>query len=90
MSDALCRSCGLCCDGTLFTQVPLTSDEATRARALHLQVIPRPDGAAALRQPCAALTPAGCTVYAERPGGCRRYRCMLLTARSRCPRRRPS
>lgn len=78
--SALCTSCGLCCDGTLFTQVPLTADEAglLRARGLTLRALDgRPP---ALPQRCAALDGRCCTIYAERPAGCRRYRCMLHAA----------
>jgi hypothetical protein len=76
----LCRACGLCCDGNLFAHVPLTADEAARARRHHLVVFDRDDGSPALRQPCAALEEAGCRVYDDRPAPCRRYRCMLLAA----------
>lgn len=78
MSDslsALCLRCGLCCDGTLFTQVPLAAGEVVR-----LPVLVREDGRAALRQPCAALEGRCCTIYEERPASCRRFRCMLQTA----------
>jgi hypothetical protein len=64
--EALCLSCGLCCDGTLFTHVALTDEEGKR---LGLKV---------LRQPCPSLG-AGCrcAVYAQRPKGCARFVCML-------------
>lgn len=79
-ASSLCQRCGLCCDGNLFTAVPVTAEEAASARGRGLLVISRADGAAALRQPCAALRSDGCAVYEARPGPCRRYRCMLLTA----------
>lgn len=74
----LCTSCGLCCDGTLFTQVPVTEVEAgaLRARGLELRAGDRP----ALPQRCAALVGTCCTIYDERPAGCRRYVCMLYAA----------
>lgn len=82
MSDeagALCRSCGLCCDGTLFTFVRLEPGEASRARASSLPIVER-DGAEALPQPCAALDGCDCRVYDARPAPCSRYDCMLLIA----------
>jgi hypothetical protein len=79
-ASSLCQRCGLCCDGNLFTAVPVTAAEAAEARGRGLLVISRADGAAALRQRCAALGAGGCGVYAARPGPCRSYRCMLLTA----------
>jgi Fe-S-cluster containining protein len=78
--SALCTSCGLCCDGTLFTQVPLTADEAGLLRARGLTLRALDDRPPALPQRCAALDGRCCTIYAERPAGCRRYRCMLHAA----------
>ena len=77
--SALCLACGLCCDGNLFTQVPLVEAEALRLRG-RLPVIVREDGTPALRQRCEALVGRCCAVYEERPGGCRRFVCMLHTA----------
>ena len=76
----LCQQCGLCCDGSLFTQVPLDAADAGAVRRRGLAVIARPDGAPALRQPCAALAGRRCTIYEERPASCRSYRCMLYAA----------
>lgn len=78
--STLCLACGLCCDGNLFTQVPLVADEPARLRGRGLVVIDRPDGSAALRQRCAGLVGRRCAVYDERPGGCRRHVCMLYAA----------
>lgn len=82
MADAttLCRRCGLCCDGNLFDSVPLAAEEVASARGRGLLVVVRADGSAALQQRCAALGDAGCGVYTQRPGRCREYRCMLLSA----------
>jgi hypothetical protein len=78
--STLCLACGMCCDGNLFTQVPLAEDEAVRLRGRGLAVIQREDGSPALRQRCAALVGRCCAVYEERPGGCRRHVCMLHAA----------
>ena len=78
--STLCLACGMCCDGNLFTQVPLAEDEAVRLRRRGLVVIAREDGSPALRQRCAALEGRRCAVYDERPGGCRRHVCMLHAA----------
>lgn len=78
-ASALCRSCGLCCDGTLFTFVRLDANEATRARTNALPIVTR-DGGDALPQPCAALDGCDCRVYESRPAPCARYDCMLLVA----------
>ncbi len=76
--STLCLACGLCCDGNLFTQVPLRGDEIDRVRR-RLPILERAQGAA-LQQRCAALDGCRCEIYDERPAACRGYRCMLLTA----------
>jgi hypothetical protein len=78
--STLCVHCGLCCDGTLFTHVPLRRQEVEGLERLGLRVAERTDGVPVLLQPCAALKERCCTVYADRPKGCRRYQCYLLTA----------
>lgn len=82
----LCRSCGLCCDGSLFGRVNLEPEEVDRARRRGLHVLPSDKG---FEQPCSALV-AGepgrgeqgraerrCAVYGERPLACRRFACRL-------------
>jgi hypothetical protein len=80
--STLCLACGLCCDGTLFTHVPLRRTEAAPLQALGLPVREREDGTPVLPQRCAALDGRSCTAYAQRPEGCRRYQCNLATALS--------
>ncbi|WNG34234.1 YkgJ family cysteine cluster protein [Archangium minus] len=80
--STLCLRCGLCCDGTLFTQVPLRQTEVGPLKALGLPVKEREDGTSLLPQRCAALEGKRCTAYAERPEGCRRYHCNLFSALS--------
>jgi len=78
--STLCQRCGLCCDGTLFTSVPLKPTEVEPLRQLSLPVMQRADGSPGLAQRCAALQGRCCTVYSERPQACRSYRCHLFTA----------
>ncbi|XXF75522.1 YkgJ family cysteine cluster protein [Myxococcaceae bacterium GXIMD 01537] len=78
--STLCQRCGLCCDGSLFTQVPLQPAEAAALRRLDLPVGQRDDGAPVLAQHCPALEGRSCTVYADRPAPCRAYRCHLHLA----------
>ena len=78
--STLCQHCGLCCNGTLFTHVPLKPTEVEPLRALGLPVKAREDGTSILPQACAALDGRRCTAYAARPEGCRRYHCQLFSA----------
>ena len=81
--SALCQRCGLCCDGNLFSHVPLQRAEVAAARQSGLDVVELAGGAPALRQGCPALKGRQCSVYAERPEGCRRYGCRLYGALER-------
>ena len=73
--STLCLACGFCCDGTLFTAVPLGVEESPR-----LPTTTRANGSRVLLQPCAALNGTCCTMYEARPLACRRYECLLLIA----------
>ncbi|MEM9797483.1 MAG: hypothetical protein AAF919_13405 [Pseudomonadota bacterium] len=78
MDDNLCTSCNLCCDGTLFNSLALTSAEAAR---LNGDIIVRatPQGGQEMPQPCTRLGACGkCAIYEARPGKCRSYKCDLL------------
>ena len=70
---SLCLDCGFCCDGTMFSNVPLGADEAVPHRAIG--ACPGDTGFA---QPCAALNRTACTVYEGRPKACRAFRCGAL------------
>lgn len=74
---ALCQSCGLCCDGTLFGRVPLTEHDLAPALA-NVQTSPR--GGRFIPQRCAALEGTSCGCYGERPTACRQFECTLLVA----------
>lgn len=73
----LCRRCGLCCSGVLHGFTWVERQEADRVRALGLRLQEREDRYAFV-QPCAALMDPLCSVYADRPAHCCRYRCRLL------------
>jgi Fe-S-cluster containining protein len=76
--EGLCQACGLCCDGSLFTRVPLGVSEVVPAA--RLAVVTNEHGGRHVPQRCAALQGTRCQVYAERPLACRRYECLLLGA----------
>lgn len=76
--EALCQSCGLCCDGSLFTRVPLGVGEIVPE--LSLRVVTNEQGGRHVPQRCAALCGTVCQVYGQRPLACRRYECLLFGA----------
>lgn len=81
---ALCQSCGLCCDGSLFGRVPLGPDEAPPARKSRLRVL---SSGNAFEQPCSAMSTrdgqCACAIYAERPRACQAFTCRLYDRQRR-------
>jgi Fe-S-cluster containining protein len=79
LTDTLCTQCGLCCDGSLFTDVELVGRaEATRLEILGLEIDDNNADGDLLAQPCAALRGRRCSIYAHRPKCCRTFECQLL------------
>ncbi|MBI1842233.1 MAG: YkgJ family cysteine cluster protein [Verrucomicrobia bacterium] len=77
--SSLCLECGICCDGTLFSNVRLKeSDRPELLRALGLPVRQRGQ-LLRFSQPCAALCGTHCAVYKNRPSHCREFDCLVLT-----------
>jgi hypothetical protein len=70
--------CGLCCDGTFLSGVPLKpDDEVAPLKAVGINIVSEND-LTVFKLPCAALKNCACTVYANRPQRCRTYKCELL------------
>jgi hypothetical protein len=76
----LCKSCGLCCDGSLFGRVPLEPDEIDAARTNRLPIV---GDAQAFEQPCTAYVQNACICYDERPRACHRFICRLYARHER-------
>ncbi len=79
LTDTLCTSCGLCCDGTLFADVELVGQaEAVRLEIMGMEVESEDRNIGLLSQPCAALRGTRCGIYTHRPKCCRVFQCHLL------------
>ena len=78
LTDTLCTSCGLCCDGTLFADVELGQAEVVRLETMGMEVENEDRNMGLLSQPCAALRGTRCGIYAHRPDCCRVFQCHLL------------
>lgn len=79
LTETLCTSCGLCCDGSLFADVELAGrKEATRLEAMGMEIEDDVTGGAQLLQPCAALQGRRCSIYEHRPECCQTFECRLL------------
>ena len=74
---ALCPKCGFCCDGTIFTNVKVTS--AATARKLAELGIRLPKKLPCnLAQPCPAFDGKLCRIYKDRPDTCQKFECRLV------------
>jgi uncharacterized protein len=76
LGSSLCTRCGLCCTGALHDRALLDSDEIAHAEGLGLpvRVADRP----VFALPCPKLAGTLCSIYADRPRVCSRYKCQLL------------
>tara|TARA_R110002050_G_scaffold297339_2_gene458601 strand:- start:3155 stop:3658 length:504 start_codon:yes stop_codon:yes gene_type:complete len=79
MDDSLniCLACGLCCDGTLIGFVELEHEEIPRLK--QIMEIEEEDANGFFLHPCNKYCD-GCTIYADRPKNCDKFKCQLLNA----------
>lgn len=80
MLTELCESCGLCCNGTLYTHVTLTDDEVLELKKHPELLIEVRDHQPSFSQGCTQHDGKGCRIYSDRPGSCARYYCAVATA----------
>ena len=78
-ANNLCKSCGLCCTGHLFSRTKLRSAELDSAQALGLNVFRSDPRHRGFSQPC-PLWQGQCTIYTSPhyPHFCRTFKCKLL------------
>ena len=78
-ANTLCKSCGLCCSGHLFSWVRLKATELDSSQALGLNVIRSDPRQRGFTQPC-PLWNGQCTIYTspDYPRVCHNYKCKLL------------
>jgi len=77
VSQSVCRVCGLCCDGALFSRVPLDRAEIPTISDLGFGIV-QVSHPAYFTLPCPKFVGGSCSVYAQRPQNCRDFRCRLL------------
>jgi len=78
-ATALCKACGLCCTGHLFSWVRLKAVELTPLEKMGLNVIRSDPRQRGFTQPC-PMWNGICTIYESQhyPRGCDSYKCKLL------------
>ncbi|MES2137311.1 MAG: YkgJ family cysteine cluster protein [Pseudomonadota bacterium] len=77
-SSDLCNACGLCCNGVLFDHVAIEAGESEQVARLGFALSTAKEGGERFAQPCPMFRNNCCSIYADRPGSCRGYRCELL------------
>jgi hypothetical protein len=79
-AQTLCKSCGLCCSGHLFSWVRLNANELDKVEALGLKVIRNDPRQRGFLQPCPVWQGGICTVYEspDYPRSCGKYKCRVL------------
>ncbi len=76
--SALCKSCGLCCNGMLYSWVAVHRSDNEDALLDYGFSLMR-DRKKNFSQPCTAYAANQCDIYANRPRTCRIYSCKLIT-----------
>jgi hypothetical protein len=78
-ANALCKACGLCCSGHLFSWVRLNAPELDGVEKLGVKVIRNDPRQRGFTQPC-PLWNGVCTVYTtpEYPRSCAKYKCSVF------------
>lgn len=79
-SQILCKACGLCCSGHLFSWVRLNANELDKVENLGLKVIRNDPRQRGFLQPCPVWRNGVCSVYEspDYPRSCRKYKCVIL------------
>lgn len=77
-ATALCTSCGLCCDGSIFNRAKLVPEDGKVETPLF-SYVDEESGQTYLKLGCAALNESrSCSVFPNRPKICDTFRCTLL------------
>ncbi len=78
-ANLLCKACGLCCSGHLFSWVRLNAPELDPVEKLGVKVIRNDPRQRGFTQPC-PLWNGTCSIYTSHayPRSCSKYRCKVL------------
>ena len=76
-SESICLSCGLCCDGSIFTRITLALSDRVDILEAAGVVLSKKDERTEMRLRCTALDGTCCTIYEDRPVRCGLFTCAL-------------
>ena len=77
VEESICLSCGLCCDGTMFTRITLALSDRTNVLEAAGVVLTTKENRTQMQLRCAALDGTCCTIYEDRPVRCGLFTCAL-------------
>jgi hypothetical protein len=78
LTQELCKSCGLCCDGSILNWTNLRTSEIGFANTQGFNIVRVDHDTFAFTQPCPAYTAPICSIYQNRPHACRSFACKLF------------
>lgn len=77
-ASRLCQACGICCNGVMFHNVRVRSNDSPRElTSLGLQ-LHRKHRELLFLQPCPAYAESRCTIYPQRPERCQLFKCRQI------------
>ncbi|MCB0103986.1 MAG: hypothetical protein KDD74_18205 [Anaerolineales bacterium] len=78
-ANLLCKACGLCCSGHLFSWVRLNAPELDPVEKLGIKVIRNDPRQRGFLQPC-SMWQSTCVIYAspDYPRSCKKFNCQVL------------
>ena len=79
-ANLLCKACGLCCSGHLFSWVRLNAHELDNIEKLGIKVIRADPRQRGFLQPCSMLDHGMCRIYTslDYPRSCQKFKCQVL------------
>ncbi len=76
-ASTLCQTCGMCCDGTLFSYARIYPEELKKVKSQGFNVKRKDRRTTVFTFPCHHLVDNKCSIYADRPKKCSGYFCRL-------------
>ena len=76
-ANKLCQSCGICCNGALFSYVSVTGSEAKVLEKEGVTLKKADKNTYRFNLPCTKFKDGGCSIYTSRPKKCASFYCKL-------------
>ena len=77
-ASRLCRTCGICCNGVMFHNVRVRSNDSPRELNTLGLKLQRKHRELLFLQPCPAHQNSQCAIYLQRPERCQLFKCRQI------------